>query len=322
MISETGKYRILIEYSDFNHNDMRIYFKGMKELEFTGKELYESVITCGMPYFYSTRNISTKRDEEIKYKIHLLKAVLDVDKLGYLIYSDRMQYLDATERAYLNYYLGMFITNLVSSKIFGFEYLVHLSIAKRFMSIKFDSSKQPDLIAFNKKNNNYSIFEAKGRIKLNSGIFKTAKNQVQAIKWISGSSPSNGIVSVVYSNKGFVSCHLKDPEIKAKKNFDILKFHLIWIYYEPIYLYIKESKKKYFMNKNMVEGNDIQIEKNRFLTIGMYTRLYNFYDENNIEIEDLEEIAKGNYKLKYKKIIEEFDTIINESEYLIRINIQ
>lgn len=49
MISETGKYRILIEYSDFNNNDMRIYFKGMKELEFTGKELYESVITCGMP---------------------------------------------------------------------------------------------------------------------------------------------------------------------------------------------------------------------------------------------------------------------------------
>ena len=33
-----------------------------------------------------------------------------------------------------------------------------------------------------------------------------------------------------------------EPEIKAKKNFDILKFHLIWIYYEPIYLYIKESK--------------------------------------------------------------------------------
>ncbi len=54
MLSKRKKYKILIDYSNFNNQDTKRYFNGMTELEFTGKELYESVITCGMPYFLLT----------------------------------------------------------------------------------------------------------------------------------------------------------------------------------------------------------------------------------------------------------------------------
>lgn len=121
MLSKRKKYKILIDYSDFSGNDEKKYFNGMTELEFTGKELYESIITCGMPYFLLTKKIFISRKEEIMYKIYLLNAALEVNSHGYLIFSNKMCYLDSTECAYLNYYIGMFITKLVSSKIFRFE---------------------------------------------------------------------------------------------------------------------------------------------------------------------------------------------------------
>lgn len=155
MLSLRKKYKILIDYSNFNYQDTKTYFNGMTELEFTGAELYESVITCGMPIFLLTDKIRISRIEEIMYKFYLLNTALEVNSHRYLIFSKKMCYLDSTECAYLNYYIGMFITKLVSSKIFGFDYLVHLNIVKRYMSVKFNSPKRPDLIAFNKYVNIY-----------------------------------------------------------------------------------------------------------------------------------------------------------------------
>lgn len=323
VLSVKETYKILIEYSDFNCSDIMKYFNGMTELEFTGEELYEAVITCGMPFFYLTRNTFKKREEEIIYKIYLLNTALKVDQ-GYLVFSDKMDYLDSTERGYLNYYVGMFITKLVSSKIFGFDYLVHLSIAKRYMSIKFNSKKQPDLIAFNIRDDCYSIFEAKGRTRLDARMLKTAKEQVQAIKWISGSRHSNGIVSAVHPFDGIVKCHLKDPETKEKNNFDISKIRLIWLYYEPIYLLLKESNEEYNSQKDEKKEmqHNIQIEKNMILTISMPSGLYDFLNRCNFENIILEETENEDYKDKEKINLEKFRKAIEESEYSPKIKIE
>lgn len=284
MLSKRKKYKILIDYSNFNIQDTIRYFNGMTELEFTGKELYESVITCGMPYFLLTKKNRILRKEEIKYKTCLLNATLAVNSQGYLIFSNEMRYLDSTEYAYLNYYIGMFITKLVSSKIFGFDYLVHLNIAKRYMSVKFNSHHRPDLIAFNKYVNIYSIFEAKGRTRLDNRTLIKAKRQVQAIKWVNGSKPLNGIVSaVVHDVNNNVKCYLRDPEPEGSEILDIPRFLLIWLYYEPIYLLFKEEE-------NIEERNNrkyvvIRIQDNETMTISMNRELYRLlrrYEELNI----------------------------------------
>lgn len=311
MLSKRKKYKILIDYSDFNIHDTKRYFNGMTELEFTGKELYESVITCGMPYFLLTKKNRISRKEEIKYKTYLLNTALEVNSDRYLIFSKKMRYLDSTERAYLNYYIGMFITKLVSSKIFGFDYLVHLNIVKRYMSIKFNSPKQPDLIAFNKYVNIYSIFEAKGRTKLDNRTLINAKKQTQAIKWINGSKPSNGIVSaVVHDVKNKVKCYLSDPEPEGSEILNIPRFLLIWLYYEPIYLLFKEEEKEKNIEKYGYYINvPIRIKDNETLTISMNTKLYYLlreYEELNIRnyYKHSDEYSDENFLEDFKEISE------------------
>lgn len=287
MLSLRKKYKISIDYSDFNIHDAKRYFNGMTELEFTGKELYESVITCSMPYFLLTAKILISRKEEIKYKTYLLNTALEVNSHRYLIFSNKMCYLDSTECAYVNYYIGMFITKLVSSKIFGFDYLVHLNIIKRYMGVKFNSRKRPDLIAFNKNANIYSIFEAKGRTRLDNKTLINAKKQTQAIKLINMSKPSNGIVSaVVHGAENKVKCYLRDPEPEGSEILNIPRSLLIWLYYEPIYLLFKEEEKEKNIEKyaNCMNA-PIRINDNETLTISMNTKLYQLlseYEESNI----------------------------------------
>lgn len=301
MLSAREKYKILIDYSDFNNQDTKTYFNGMTELEFTGAELYESVITCGMPYFLLTNKIFISRLEEIMYKFYLLNTALEVNSHRYLICSKKMCYLDSTECAYVNYYIGMFITKLVSSKIFGFNYLVHLNIVKGYMSVKFNSPKRPDLIAFNKDVNIYSIFEAKGRSRFDKRTLIKAKKQVQAIKCVNGSKPSNGIVSVVAHNaESEVKCYLRDPEPKGSETLNIPKSLLIWLYYEPIYLLFKEEKniEKYANCMNA----PIRINDNETLTISMNKKLYYLLHE-------YEELNINDYEHIDEKFLEDFQKI-------------
>lgn len=319
---DTASYKILIEYSDFNNDDESNFFNGMTELIFTGEDLGESVITCGMPAFY----IGSKyidREQEILYKFFLLNTALEANDAGYLVFSNKIDYLDSTERGFLNYYVGMFITKLVSKKIFKFDYLVHLSIAKRYMSIMFRSRKQPDLIAFNPSDNCYSIFEAKGRSRLDNRILESAKEQVQAISWVRGSKPSNAIVSAVHPFNDVVKCHLKDPKTKEKNNFDISKMRLIWLYYEPIYLLFKKSnaRNKVYDNLTKEMHYDIQIGEKTILTITMSLELYKFFSKYNFENEILEE-KNDTYSDNYQDeiMLEEFQKIIKESKQLLKIN--
>lgn len=308
MLSLRKKYKILINYSNFNYQDTKRYFNGMTELEFTGAELYESVITCGMPYSLLTEKIPISRIEEIMYKIYLLNTALEVNSRRYLIFSNKMHYLDSTECAYVNYYIGMFITKLVSSKIFGFDYLVHLNIVKRYKSVKFNSPKRPDLIAFNKYVNIYSIFEAKGRTRLDNRTLIKAKEQVQAIKWINRSKPLNGIVSAVaHDAKSRVKCYLRDPEPEGSEILNIPKFLLIWLYYEPIYLLFKEEKNigEY---ANCINA-PIRIKDNETLTISMNRELYRLlrrYEELNIrnDYENIDEHIDEEFLENFQKISE------------------
>lgn len=320
----TASYKILIEYSDFNNHDESKFFDGMTELIFTGEELYESVITCGMPAFYiCSKNVMIDRKVEILYKIYLLNTALEANDAGYLVFSNKMNYLDSTERGFLNYYVGMFITKLISKKIFNFKYLVHLSIVKRYMSSMFVSRSQPDLIAFNDSDNCYSIFEAKGRSRLDNRILESAKEQVQAISWVRGSRPSNAIVSAVHPFDGVVKCHLKDPKTKEKNCFDISKIRLIWLYYEPIYLLFKKSnaRNKVYGNETKEMHHDIQIGEKTILTITMSLELYKFFSKYNFENEILEE-KNDTYNDNYQDeiMLEEFQKIIKESKQLLKIN--
>lgn len=281
----THDYKISIVASGFSSKDETRYFGGKsirhtKEdyiLTFTKNELYNAVITCGMPLFYLTKNALVARSNEILYKLFALNTALDVDDEGFLFCSDKMEYLDKTERGLLMYYVGMFITKLVSDKIFCFDYLVHLSIVSKYKNIKYNSNKEPDFVAFNIDNNDCSIFEAKGLSKMDKRTLHNGKTQARAIKWFQGSRPLNHIVSLSHpiglKNKR-LRCHLEDPICSTKYDFVISKLELLWLYYEPIFSILHEKKGEH---PHALETT-LAVSQNESIEISMDPTLYEILD--------------------------------------------
>ncbi|MBS6525865.1 MAG: hypothetical protein KH322_07615 [Peptoniphilaceae bacterium] len=337
----TRDYRINIKASDFSSKDEIRYFKkdcmhditkkckrknkkvcmrnNEKDyiLTFTKNELYNAVITCGMPFFYLTKNALVARSNDILYKIFAINTALDVDDEGFLFCSDKMEYLDKTERGLLMYYVGMFITKLVSDKIFCFDYLVHLSIASRYKSIKYNSNKEPDFVAFNIANNNCSIFEAKGLSKMDKRTLRNGKAQARVIKWFQGTKPLNHIVSLSHpigSKDKRLLCRLKDPIGNEKYDLDISKLELIWLYYEPIFSILQEKKGKH---RNAL-ATTLTVSQNESIEISMDPELYEIletFEANNRSLSYLEKDDQE-YLEKLQRIISKTNPVsirINET---------
>lgn len=78
-----------------------------------------------MPQFYLNKSVFSKRLEEFKYKFYLIQASLKIDNEGHIVVSDNIEYLDASEKVFISYYIAMYITKLISREIFNYDYLVH-----------------------------------------------------------------------------------------------------------------------------------------------------------------------------------------------------
>lgn len=149
-------------------------------------------------------------------------------------------------KCFISYYIGMFITKLISREIFNYDYLVHYGIVRNYKSIRKDkgyNNGEPDLIAFCRNKDKYSVFEAKGRQYVKNKMLISAKNQIKVIKTISGLRPNLGVVSVTHPIKEGcrLKCSLYDPEINNEEKVKVTKEELLYLYYYPIYELIREN---------------------------------------------------------------------------------
>ena len=187
-----NNYKLKIDYSNFPAHLEKKYFEKsgvtIDEISFSPKDFLYDIITCGMPHFWITKKVTMSRRTEIQYKYHLMKTALEIDDNQYIMVSDKIKYLDSSERAFISYYIGMFITKLVSRKIFECTYLVHLGIVSSYKSVV-RRTTEPDLVGFIGKNDDYFLFEAKGRKISKKAMVDAAKKQLQSVKYISGIKP-------------------------------------------------------------------------------------------------------------------------------------
>ena len=117
LLSETlSVYKLKLDYFDFPPMLEHQYFKDFRgdpitEVEISDIELMHAVFTCGMPAFWiNSKKLFIKRQSELNYKLHLVRTALDVDTYGYITVSDRIKYLDASEKRFVSYYIGMLMT--------------------------------------------------------------------------------------------------------------------------------------------------------------------------------------------------------------------
>lgn len=232
-------YRVHFDYDSCDTTKYRDL--AANELIFTSEELLHAVITCGMPQYYLTDSVNVRRKDELLYKISILQCALDEQpdpsdpRRNILVFSENLRYLDPSEKAALSYYIGMFFTKLISSKIFHVQYLVHLSIAQMNHTITFQGNNRPDLIGYNLRYGNYSVFEAKGRIRFVRSTLNNAYKQTQTIQYISGQKPSLRAANMTYFKRNVLHSYICDPEGNGDLSIDFSPEKVLRQYYQPVY---------------------------------------------------------------------------------------
>lgn len=275
-------------------------------------ELLYDIATCGMPSF-SIKNRYCKRADEIKYKYYLLKTALEVDDHDYITISDNIKYLDSSEKIFISYYIGMFITKLVSRKIFDYEYLVHLGVLSMYKKVV-KTNKGPDLVGFNRKNDDYSLFEAKGRQIVRKETVQSAKQQLRFVKYISGIKPIASVVCIAHPIKegSRLICSMYDLVPDNEVYLETNKIELLYVYYLPVYELIKENG--HGETFCIMSFDSIDFQKMEY-KITMSKNLFDFF----VEYPSLEDWNR----MRYYSQLMEFKSISSDEsiDHLIKIEL-
>ena len=248
-------------------------------LKVTILDLLHSIITVGKPDVYHIFRYNYYSIYDILFRIYLLMSSLNfTQKSNYINNSILFDNMDPSEKGAVNYFLGMTFSKLVASKIFNIKWLGHYSwyYHNGMVNNNSKSRSTADLIGLDVKNNEWAIFEAKGRNDHQyTSPLQKAIEQAKGIKYyVNGKKCTICIGSVLYrdkSNKN-ISIVLEDPEYdKESKIVNIERDARFWkeYYFYAIELHNLQSKigKEKFSLKT---GFNIYIED---IVIELYNSL-------------------------------------------------
>lgn len=211
-------------------------------LTFTGAELIEAIVSAGMPDVYLRKSERIKRKEEIDFKIKLFETFVASSKGGRLSFdASRKKYLDSSEIAAIDYWLGMMLTTLLGQKKYNFKFLVHLSKVDQFSSKIFtkrhaflpaDSKIVPDLLAVGgSSKKRYGVFESKGYSRYSKKAMEHAWDQARSIDTVNGNPPTPKLAVMTVTGEKEIFIIEKDPDCEGCKlevDLDIIYlYHLL-----------------------------------------------------------------------------------------------
>lgn len=207
------------------------------ELEFTNRELLHAIVTCGMPMQRLTPAYTDKRKAEILYKVFLVEAALEAEGER-LKKSGRIMYLDSSEKSVISYYLGMFFTKLISRRMFGVDYLVHLNTVETtdgegYIDY-FCKDWRPDMVGCRIDGGIWSVWEAKGGSNLRAPALKKGCEQAGNIASVNGGKPDPAVVCMTYYDHGYLQAVVKKTQGQNGVPVQFQKNQFFDTYYGPL----------------------------------------------------------------------------------------
>ena len=197
------------------------------ELVFSNRELLHSVITCGMPVQRITASFLSKKKLELTYKMFLVETALDIEG-DRLKKAKRIAYLDSSEKSVMSYYMGMFLTKLISGRLYGADYLTHLNLIrsvdhKEFIDF-FNSEWRQDMIGLSIPENQWSVWEAKGGSNRREQALKKGSQQISDIESVNGNVPDPAAVCMTYYDHSYLCGVVRQPENDQKAKKECIRF--------------------------------------------------------------------------------------------------
>ena len=265
------------------------------ELVFSNRELLHSVITCGMPVQRITASFLSKKKLELTYKMFLVETALDIEG-DRLKKAKRIAYLDSSEKSVMSYYMGMFLTKLISGRLYGADYLTHLNLIrsvdhKEFIDF-FNSEWRQDMIGLSIPENQWSVWEAKGGSNRREQALKKGSQQISDIESVNGNVAA---VCMTYYDHSYLCGVVRQPENDQKAKKECIRFceeDFFRAYYQPLCeLFLEQGDGLRICGKNAEISLAVPyfsetefMEEERRVRVGMPRKLLYCLMENEYEI--------------------------------------
>lgn len=212
------------------------------ELEFTNRELIHAVVTCAMPIQRLTPAYPKKREIEFMSRFAMVETALE-SQGDRLKKSHDLDFLDSGEKSMISYQIGMIFTKLISQKMFQQDYLTHINLIpdpEKGGYLDMCGMRRSDLIGFQRKNNAYSVFGAKGRSENSPRALENGCALAQSVKSVCGQLPKNVAVCMTYYESGYLTAYVKMPRSRGESELNFEQEEYFRAYYRPILEFFKE----------------------------------------------------------------------------------
>jgi hypothetical protein len=211
-------------------------FARPSDIFFSWEELCRAAITVGRRRWADVLQFGTYSVLESMWRVAMIRANLVEEPNGHVRKSAAFVSLDPSEKSAVSYFLGLTVTKLITERLFGVAWLLHLDVYRQFLNPTIALSNKPDFVGLNSAAH-WIVIESKARTNLaNSELIDTAKRQTRSVRQVGGQMPVLRAAIVVDFAYGPLRARVRDPDEFEPDATDIpVEAHeLVRAYYRPL----------------------------------------------------------------------------------------
>ncbi len=201
-------------------------------------DLFWGAITVGRPNIQTVLSHGKHSISEMLFRWNMMKAnLVMVPTVSGLSNSSAFNALDPTEKAWVNYSLGMIFTKLCAQKVLKTAWLMHFAwFAKQYNVRMQGSGSTPDFMGLCPYSGRYHVLEAKGRnAGYSASILKGAKEQACQPISVNGVACDLHIGAMLYRLSGQqLAFAWVDPKPEGEDRMETNDTHQTWIQYYKV----------------------------------------------------------------------------------------
>jgi hypothetical protein len=164
-------------------------FTQPNDIVFSWAELCRAAITVGRRRWADVLQFGTYSVLEAMWRLAMLRANLVEEANRRVKKSRAFVKLDPSEKGAVSYFLGATVAKLLSERLFGVAWLLHLDVYRQYLSPRIALSNKPDFVGLNSAAQ-WVVIESKGRTNsASSDLLDKAKRQTRSLRELGGQNP-------------------------------------------------------------------------------------------------------------------------------------
>lgn len=268
-------------------------FTAPAEIVFSWDEICHAAVTVGRGSWLDVFRFGTYSVLEAMWRLAMVRANLVEDSNGRLRKSRAFAALDPSEKSAVSYFLGLVVTKLITARLFGVTWLLHLDVYRRSLNPTFALSDRPDFVGLNSANL-WVVIESKGRTNgASSRLLDSAKQQTRSLRRIGGQMPVLRAAIATYFSSGSLRARVRDPEDFEPNAPDVplAGEDLVRAYYRPLVELIEHLPHERRQNPETGQTNIRAVLPIVDAGLELDERIFRWYASSSATLQELDQIS-------------------------------